>query len=124
MWKKINPNPCRAEEPDCVVRAISIALGKTWDEVHWDLCELSHEMCTMPSVNWLWGMYLKQHGYRQFMLPESCPSCVSVKAFCRMFPVGRYVIGTGSHAVAVIDGNYCDAWDSGDEIPSYFWKGE
>ena len=122
MWIEKNPNPCRQEEPDCVVRAIAIATGQTWDDVHWDLCFLSHMKCTMPSVNWLWGLYLAKHGFEKFLLPESCPECVTVREFCRRFPKGTYVIGTGSHAVCVIDGNYFDMWDSGDETPTYFYR--
>lgn len=122
MWVYANPNPCRSEEPDCVVRAISIATGRSWYETHRDLCFLSREKCTMPSVNWLWGLYLRDHGFSRFLLPEACGECVSVRRFCDHFPDGVYVIGTGTHAVAVIDGDYYDAWDSGDEIPSYFYK--
>lgn len=122
MWVYANPNPCRQEEPDCVVRAISLATGKTWDEVHWDLCVLSHIRCTMPSTNWLWGAYLKRNGFEKFLLPESCPSCTTVRQFCKRFPKGIYIIGTGSHAVCINQGNYLDAWDSGDEVPTYFFR--
>lgn len=122
MWIYANPNPCRQDEPDCVVRAISIALKMPWDEVHWDLCVLSHERCTMPSVNWLWETYLKQNGFEKFLLPASCPSCTTVSEFCRKFPVGTYVIGTGSHAICIIEGNYFDSWDSGDCVPTYFFR--
>ena len=122
MWVYANPNPCRQEEPDCVVQAIAIATDQTWDEVHWDLCVLSHQKCTMPSTNWLWGLYLAQHGFERFLLPESCPECVTVSEFCKRFPDGTYVIGTGSHAVAVVSGNYMDSWDSGDETPTYFYR--
>jgi hypothetical protein len=76
----------------------------------------------MPSVNWLWELYLKQNGFEKFLLPDSCPECMTVSGFARMFRKGSYVIGTGTHAVAVIDGNYLDAWDSGDETPSYFFR--
>ena len=122
MWIKANPNPCRTETEDCVVRAISIATDQPWKKVHWDLCVLSHELCTMPSVNWLWDEYLKRHGFTQFLLPDSCPECVTVRKFCRMYPHGTYIIGTGHHAIAVIDGNWLDAWDSGDEQPTYFYR--
>lgn len=122
MWIYVNPNPVRKDEPDCVVRAISIAEGRSWDEIHAELCDLSREMGTMPSVNWLWGLWLKTHGYRAFLLPESCPECVTVREFCRRFRHGVFVIGTGEHAVAVADGNYLDAWDSGDLVPTYFFK--
>ena len=122
MYIYANPNPCRQEEPDCVVRAIAIATDQDWDEVHWDLCVLSHIRCTMPSVNWLWGLYLKQHGFDRFRLPESCPECITVREFARRYPEGTYVIGTGSHAIAVVSGNWLDMWDSGDEVPTYFYR--
>lgn len=122
MWVYANPNPCRTEEPDCVVRAISIATGHSWYEVHRELCFLSREKCTMPSVNWLWELYLKQHGFEKFLLPDSCPSCLTVRRFCDRYTDGVYVIGTGTHAVAVIDGDYLDAWDSGDEIVTTYFK--
>ena len=122
MWVYANPNPCRQEEPDCVVRAISIATGKSWHEVHNGLCRQSAERCTMPSVNWLWELYLRKHGFEKFLLPETCPSCLTVREFCRRYSEGVYVIGTGTHAVCVIDGNYYDAWDSGEETPTYFYR--
>lgn len=122
MWIYSNPNPCRQEEPDCVVRAISIATDQDWDEVHWDLCTLSHIHCTMPSVNWLWELYLKQNGFEKFLLPENCPECITVREFCKRYRDGTYIIGTGSHAVAIVCGNYVDSWDSGDETPTYFFR--
>ncbi len=122
MWVKCNPNPKRKEVPDCVVRAISIATGRTWYEVYDDLVRTGRETCSMPSVNDVWGRYLYGIGFTPFLLPGACPDCVTVKRFCKHYPVGTYIIGTGTHAVAVIDGDYYDSWDSGDEVPSYFWK--
>ena len=37
---------------------------------------------------------------------------------------GIYVLGLGNHAVTIIDGNYFDVWDCGDEIPLYYFKRE
>lgn len=122
MWVYANPNPCRQEEPDCVVRAISIATGKTWDEVHWDLCRLSHVRCTMPSVNWLWEIYLRKHGFEKHLLPVNCPSCTTVGQFCKKFQKGTYVLATGSHAVCAKDSDYFDIWDSGGEVVAYYFK--
>ena len=122
MWIYANPNPCRQEEPDCVVRAIAIATDQSWKKVHRDLCMLSCERCTMPSVNWLWGLYLEKCGYEKSIPHEKCPECMTVREFCRIYPEGTYVIGTGTHAVAVINGNYWDIWNSGDETVSYFYR--
>lgn len=122
MWIYANPNPCRSEEPDCVVRAIALATGQTWDEVHWDLCVMSHAMCTMPSVNWLWEQYLIKCGFEKFLLSEACPECITVREFTKQYPHGTYVIGTGHHVVCIRSGNYMDSWDSGDERPTYFFR--
>ena len=122
MWVYANPNPCRQEEPDCVVRAVCLATGQDWDDVHWDLCILSHYECTMPSVNWLWELYLKRNGFEKFLLPEACPKCVTVREFAKRYPKGTYVIGTGTHAVCVKNGDWIDLWDSGDEVQTYFYR--
>lgn len=121
MWVRCNPNPLGKQANDCVVRAIAVAMERSWQEVYADLCREGRKECDMPSSNSVWGIYLKEMGFRPFLLPESCPRCVTVRAFCDRYPMGTYIIGTGSHAVAVIDGDYYDSWDSGDEVPSYFW---
>lgn len=122
MWVKCNPNPLGKEVPDCVVRAIAIATDKTWHKVYNAVCDEGGIECNMPSVNAVWGKYLYRLDFEPFILPQACPQCVTVRAFCRMYPRGIYIIGTGNHAVAVIDGDYYDSWDSGNEAPSYFWR--
>ena len=122
MWAKANPNPKHKQVPDCVIRAIAIATGRSWYQVYDELCALGRDEANMPSANEVWGKYLYDLGFEPFLMPHSCPACVSVERFCRMHPRGTYIIGTGSHAVAVIDGDYFDSWDSGSETCSYFWK--
>ena len=122
MWRKLNVNPRNKRVGDCVVRAIATATGMTWREVYADLARVGYDEADMMSSNDVWGLYLYLLGFDPFILPESCPQCVTVKEFCRFFPNGRYIIGTGSHAVAVIYGDYYDTFDSGGLTPSYFFK--
>lgn len=122
MWVKANPNPAGKEVPDCVIRAIAIATNQRWEDVYEALCDVGREEYNMPSADAVWGLYLYRLGFEPFVLPDACPKCVTIKAFCKMYPRGTYIIGTGSHAVAVINGNYWDSWDSGREVPSFFWK--
>ena len=124
MWIKCNPNPLGKQTGDCVVRAIAIATGQSWRDTYRELCKVGEIECDMPSSNFVWGVYLRQRGAKQFLLPESCPSCITVRAFAERYPEGIYVIGTGEHAVTVIDGNWYDSWNSEGEIPTYFWKVE
>ena len=119
-----NPNPSNALVGDCVIRAISIALNKSWDEVYIDLSTNGFLLRDMPSSNRVWGDYLKTQGYKSYMLPDTCPYCYTVKDFCNDFPDGTYILCTGTHVIAVISGNYIDTWDSGNETPVYYWKKE
>lgn len=105
-----------------MVRAIAVATGKSWLEVYDDLYRVGRAVYDMENSNDVWGRYLYALGFDPFLLPESCPQCVTVKEFCKYFPHGRYIIGTGSHAIAVIDGNYYDTFDSGGLTPSYFFE--
>ena len=122
MWMRTNPNPKHKEVPDCVIRALCIALHMRWYDIYDDLCALGRDECNMPSADAVWGKYLYQMGFEPFLLPDSCPKCITVQAFTRMYPRGTYIIGTGSHAVAIVDGDYYDSWDSGNQIPSFFWR--
>ena len=121
MWVRCNPNPGHYYVEDCVVRAIAIATNHTWLEVYDDICLEGRMMYNMPSINRVWGHYLYRTGWAPFILPEACPECITIREFAKRFRKGTYIIGTGMHAVAVIDGDYYDAWDSGDEVPSYFF---
>lgn len=122
MFIKTNPNPNGLYVEDCVIRAICVATNRSWDDVFVNLCLQAFIMKNMPSVNKVWGTYLSSIGFEQYHLPNTCPDCYSIKAFCVDNPVGIFILATGSHVVAVIDGNYYDAWDSGDEMPIYVWR--
>lgn len=123
MWIYANPNPLNQQVPDCVIRAISIALGKTWLQVSDELYYgYARRLFSVTCDDNIWGRYLYDKGFEPFVLPSACPKCVTVDEFTKMYPFGTYVIGTGSHAVAVIDGDYYDAWDSGQQVPTFFWR--
>lgn len=116
-----NPNPERISITDCVVRAVAIAQNRSWDDVYMDLCMLGLKMHDMPNNNAVWDAYLRAEGWRRFGIPDTCPSCYTVRDFCIDNPYGIFVLGTGEHAMAVIDGNYYDTSDSGDEVPRYYY---
>lgn len=104
-----------------MIRAIAVATNQSWLDVYDELFLYGREEFDMPSSNTTWGLMLYDMGFEPFVLPDACPECVTVREFARMFPVGRYIVGTGDHAVAVIDGNWIDTFDSGELVPSYFF---
>ena len=106
---------------DCVIRAVSAALNKSWDEVYIDLATEGFALKDMMSSNEVWGSYLYSHGFRK-SVPDRY--MYSVGDFAINHPKGTYVIGTGTHAVAIINGTVKDTWDSRNEIIAYFWERE
>lgn len=117
-----NPNPIRLSVGDCVIRAISCALDMSWKEAYLAVCAKGLTMYDMPSANRVWGQFLKDNGFVKKQIPDVCPECYSVREFCFDNPRGIYVLGTGEHVVCVRDGNYFDSWDSGMEIPIYYFE--
>ena len=119
-----NPNPQGLNVGDCAIRAISIATDKPWNEVYTGVTLQGLKLSDMPSSNRVWGEYLEDNGFKLRLIPDSCPECYTVKDFCREYPKGTYIVGTGRHVIAVKDGSYMDTWDSGSEHPLYFFKKE
>lgn len=116
-----NPNPNNNYTGDCVIRAISIAENKEWDDVYVELMVKGFAMKDMIESNELWNSYLHGLGYSRYIIPDSCPDCYTVREFAEDHPHGTYILGTGSHVICVIDGDYYDTWDSGHKVPIYFW---
>ena len=117
-----NPNPLGLSVGDCTIRAISRALNLSWTDTYMGLVNQGYQMYDMPSANRVWGQYLKDNGFKKFQLPDFCPECYTIRDFCYDFPYGTYVVGTGEHVVCVRNGDYYDSWDSGNEIPIYYFK--
>ena len=124
MWQSFNPNPRGKRVGDCVIRALSAATDKSWEETYIELCLLGYIMGDLPSSNRVWDNYLKTQGFSRHVVSAECLDCYTIQDFCNEYPQGTYVIGTGSHAVAVVDGVLLDSWDSSDETPIYFYRKE
>lgn len=119
-----NPNPGEKFVGDCTVRAISIALDQSWHDTYIDLCAQGGLLYDMPSSNDVWGEYLMSKGFTRHLIEKECKTCYTLEDFCKDYPTGTYVVATGTHVIAVIDGNYYDTGDSGKCIPIYFYMKE
>ena len=116
-----NPNPSRNLVGDCVIRAISKLMNKSWDDAYLDVAMQGFIDKDMPSSNAVWDNYLRTNGYKRVTVPDTCPMCYTVRDFTKDHPIGCYLLATGSHVIAVVDGNYYDSWDSGTETPIYYY---
>lgn len=116
-----NPNPYGKIVGDCVVRALTKALETDWETAYMDVAMKGFVMGDMPSSNAVWGTLLKEHGFKKKMINPNEHENYTVAQFCEDHPNGMCVLATGTHVVAVENGTYYDAGDSGNEIPIYYW---
>lgn len=117
-------NPLGKNVGDCAVRAVSKVMGWDWDRTYKELAVQGFCMANMPNANETIGGLLFLNGYHRYNIETFCPDCYTINDFCDEHPEGTFVVMTGSHAVAVIDGTIYDSFDSGNEIPAYVWKKE
>lgn len=121
MWVRYNANPDGRNVGDCTIRAISLALGQSWEQTYVELALEGFMMGDMPSANHVWGTYLRRNGFQRRVLPDTCPDCYTVADFARDHPSDTYLLALDGHVVCLIDGDWYDTWDSGGKIPLYYW---
>lgn len=122
-WKLYNPNPIRGSNVgDCTVRAISKALDQDWETTYAGLSFMGFSLSDMPSANHVWGAYLRRNGFQRHLVDDHGQDIYTVRDFCEDNPKGTYILAIDGHVVCVQDGYYWDSWDSGNEIPIYYWE--
>ena len=121
-----NPNPLqRNNAGDCSIRAITKVLenrGFDWDKTYVAVCVYGFMLGDVISSNDVWGAFLEDQGFQKYFVEKKCRDCFTIDQFCKDHSSGKYVIGTGNHAVAVVDGDIYDTFRSGDMIPIYYFK--
>lgn len=123
-FKFYNPNPYNLLVEDCTIRAVAKLMNLSWDDAYLELSTQGLLMKNVANANSVLGAYLYSKGFRRHVIPDTCPQCYTIDEFTLDNPRGRYLLATGTHVVAVVNGDYYDTWDSGNEVPIYFWEKE
>ena len=121
MYVHLNLNRDNKFVGDCVVRAIAKLLNQSWERTYIDLVIQGYILADMPSSDFVWQAYLKRHGFKRYVIPNTCPDCYTVADFAADHPTGNYLLFVGQHVVTVVDGDYYDSWDSGYRVPIYYF---
>lgn len=116
-----NPNPVGRYVEDCPVRALSKILDTDWETAKVILSNASFKMADMEHSNEVLAAVLRQNGFYRDVIPNECPDCYTADDFCNDHQKGKFVLFTSSHVIPVIDGVIYDTWDSGKEIPQFYW---
>lgn len=105
MYKFHNANSKGNFVNDCVVRAISVAESKTWDESYDELSDIAQsEGILLDDVrfveNYLDRMYKRVSHYSK-----------TVGEFAEEYPKGVYLVTMPGHITVIIDGVVLDVFD-------------
>lgn len=105
MYKYFNANAKGNFVNDCVIRAISVAEGKSWDETYEKLSDIAQkEGILLDDVNFVED-YLDERYER---VPHYSKTVGEV---IEEFPKGTFLITMDGHITVIIDGVLYDTFD-------------
>lgn len=122
MFKYYNNSPNGNKVGDCVIRALSTALSQSWEHTYIELCLQGYLIGDLPSSNAVWNSYLQNKGLSREFVRADCPECYTISDFANEYPHGTFIVGTGTHATAIVDGCIFDTWNCSNEQPLYFYS--
>jgi hypothetical protein len=122
VFKYYNNNPHSRRTEDCVIRAIAIGTGDSWEGALKKLTKHMIKTGYMLSTPALYGDYLKHIGWVQKAKPRYKNNKeIKIKDFVKSFD-GRAIIHVGDdHVSYIADGKLWDIWNCEDEIIGEYW---
>ena len=108
MYKFHNANARGNFVNDCVVRAISVAECKSWDETYEELSIIAkHEGILLDDINFV-------ENYLDKRYKRVNHNVKTVGEFIKCYPIGTYLITMAGHITVVINGVLYDTFDCRD----------
>lgn len=105
MWKYYNANVLGNSVNDCVVRAISKAEGKTWDETYEELSDIAQkEGILLDDIRFV-------ENYLDKRYKRACHYSKTVGEFISEHPKGIFLITMPGHITVTVNGIVYDTFD-------------
>lgn len=116
MYKYHNANALGNFVNDCVVRAISLAERKTWDETYEELSSIAQdEGILLDDVNFV-------ENYLDDRYKRACHYSKTVGEFAKEHYKGTYLVTMEGHITVVINGVIYDTFDCSERRMWCAWK--
>ena len=119
------PNTLHKENTtsDCVIRALTKALNKSWLEVFDELVPIAREKMTMLNNPECYSEYLEQNGFVRVKISvKKGHKRPTPLTFTKTHKTGTYILSLAHHIVCSKDGIYYDVWDCGDNCVYTYWE--
>lgn len=109
----VNVNPKGKNTDDCVARAISVALGQTWEQTIREMTELGISIGYPFNNDKTVVKYLEKKGWTYCKEPRDVYNKkITLEQFMNTHAKGVYIVKPGSHHVSlVVDGVCWDSWN-------------
>ena len=105
MYKYYNANPLNRYEDDCVLRSLSCATGKSWDEVYDYLSDIAQYEGTLLDKKEFVIKYLTKTFRRLYGIYGT------IGEVSGMFPNSTILILSNNHIVCSVNGVLYDSFD-------------
>lgn len=115
MYDFYNANPLGLYEDDCVIRSISCATHRSWDEVYDELSDLAQEKGTLLDKKNFVIWYLDTH-FKRIPNPP-----YKVYQVAQMFKNNIVLCTMRGHIVCIKYGRILDTFDCRDREAEYVW---
>ena len=121
-YKYYNNNPNNKKVGDCVIRAISLALGVSWERVFEDLVSIARVQKSVPTWKDVYFEYLKIYPTINVKYQDKNGNTkrLTPKLVCDMS--GIYIIKVANHLTVVKEGCLMDIWDCSDKAAYKIWR--
>ena len=115
MYDFYNANPLGLFTDDCVIRALSCALGKSWDNVYDELSDLAQERGTLLDKKDFVRWYLDTHFTRVLNPPYK------VYQVAQMFKNNIVLCTQKGHICCIKYGKILDTFNPSDRVVEDVW---
>ena len=108
---------------DCGIRAVSKALGCSWEESLTKLFNKAIIIKDSPGARETINETLKEHGFKWVAIrPKKGEKRPTVSSFSKDHVDGTFVLDVANHVVCSMNGKYYDIWDSGHRALYGYWE--
>lgn len=123
-YEYTNMNPRNRISEDCVIRAVALITGQSWEQTIRELTELGIKHSYVCNDSKLFPIYLKQKGFECMNEPrDGYNKKMTITEFLRVHPdYTDFICVAGSHHVTCVkDRKVRDIWNSSNQTMHRWW---